>query len=367
MTGTDADGGEDGSTGVTDPETDGRSPAVPDAQGGHSGVPAVVDEVGETGSEAFQALGNEQRLAVLQRLLEGENDADPVTPFSALQDAADADSSAGFAYHLRQLTGRYVRKVGDGDDEGYVLTYAGRKVARAVAAGTYSESVDLAPVPLEDPCPHCGDPALVARCADNVVGIACGACERPVLSLPFPPRGYTERPPEDVPRAFDRYHRHRLALLRDGVCPECAGDVAATVERPVLDGDAPADATDPDRRVPGVPTGDDARSGPSDGGATRPADRLQAAFECATCGHGVRTPITLALLFHPAVVAFYRDHGVDLDDRPLWSVGPEWRESLLSEDPWAVVVSTRLDDQLLELYVDGSLRVVDHRRTAVED
>jgi DNA-binding transcriptional ArsR family regulator len=342
MTGTDADDADaEAGAGVADPPERREGPApgtVLDAE-----APAPIDP------DAFQALGNETRLSVLRHLLDREDEGRPVTAFSALQEATGADSSAGFAYHLRQLTDRYVRKVDREDEDGYALTYAGRKVARAVAAGTYTDSVDFAPVPLADPCPHCGADGLLARAADNVVGIACEECGRPVLSLPFPPQGHRDRPAEAIPRAFDRHHRHRLSMLREGVCPECAGQVEAVVESPPV----PVDAGDADD--PGVPAPDDA-----------PADRLQAAFECSACGHGIRTPVTLALLSHPAVIAFHHDHGIDVRERPLWNVGGEWRESLLSTDPWAVVVSAELDGEVLELYVDRSLEVVDTRRIAVE-
>lgn len=307
-------------------DTDGRGPDA-----GSAGEPA------DAAPDAFQALGDEARLSTLTVLL-GEDE--PV-PFSELRAATGVDPSARFAYHLRQLAGQYVRKVDDGDRAGYRLTYAGRKVARAVTAGTYTDSVDLEGVELAADCPHCGVADLTARTEDNVVGVACEACERPVLSLPFPPRGHRDRDPADVPAAFDSHHRHRLALLREGVCPECSGRVAGRVETP------------PDE------TG--GASG-TDDGETTPAERVLAVFECVTCGHGVRTPVTLSLLSHPAVVAFYHDHGEDVRERPLWNVGSEWREAVVSREPLAVVVSTRLDDELLELYVGGDASVVEHRR-----
>jgi hypothetical protein len=48
--------------------------------------------------------------------------------------------------------------------------------------------------------------------------------------------------------------------------------------------------------------------------------------------------VTAGVLDHPAVVSFYCDHGADVSDRPLWNVGPEWRERLVSTDPWCVLV-----------------------------
>jgi hypothetical protein len=345
---TDADGSGTEATGFADDRVGDAPATTPDVES--TGDRERVDP------DAFQALGNETRLAVLRHLLDREDGGTPVTTFSELQGATDADSSAGFAYHLRQLTDRYVRKV-DHEDDGYALTFAGRKVARAVAAGTYTESVDFSPVPLTEPCPHCGETGLLARSVDNVVGVACEECDRPVLSLPFPPQGHRDRPPEAIPRAFDRHHRHRLSSLREGICPECAGSVTATVESPPV----PVEAADaPGGDAPGAPTPGEAGTG------EHPPNRLRVDFECGACGHGVRTPVTLSLLSHPAVVAFYHDHGIDVRERPLWNVGGEWRESLVSSDPWVVVVSTELDGELLELYVDRSATVVDSRRTTPE-
>jgi len=287
--------------------------------------------------DAFQALGNEVRLGILRALFERE----PPVSFSALHEASSVEESAGFAYHLRQLTGRYVRAVGD--DEGYALTYAGREVARAVAAGTYTDSVAFDLERLPDPCPFCGAERLRATCTDNVLDVHCEACTRPVLSLPFPPGGYRDREPNAVPQAFDAHHRHRFSLLREGVCPECAGTVTGRVEsvqRPVGDGE----------------------TSESDGD-----DAVQATFACDACGYEARSPIALTLLTHPAVVGLFHDHGIDLRNRPIWNVGEEFRETVVSRDPLAVVVSVRVEGDLLELFVDGRAEVVDYRTGTVGD
>lgn len=89
-------------------------------------------------SEAFGALASEVRVAVLVESLAAERaDEDPLT-FSELQEAAGVEESAGFAYHLRQLSGHFLREAGEGDGEGYVLTPAGRRAARAIVAGTFA-------------------------------------------------------------------------------------------------------------------------------------------------------------------------------------------------------------------------------------
>lgn len=86
-------------------------------------------------SEQFQTLAHEVRITVLVELLAAEvADTIPVS-FSRLQTAAGADSSAGFAYHLRQLTGQYVTQT----EAGYVLTPAGRQIARMVIDGNVAD------------------------------------------------------------------------------------------------------------------------------------------------------------------------------------------------------------------------------------
>lgn len=89
-------------------------------------------------SEAFQTLASEVRIAVLVELLAAERAGEQPLPFSQLQSAAGSDSSAGFAYHLRQLSEHFVRQ----HDSGYVLTDAGRRAAEAVVSGTFTGGGD---------------------------------------------------------------------------------------------------------------------------------------------------------------------------------------------------------------------------------
>jgi hypothetical protein len=282
-------------------------------------------------SDAFQALAGEPRTAVLRALADDE----PVR-FADLHAATDVDTSAGFAYHLRQLDGQFVRQR---EDEAYELTTAGRAAVRAIESGAFTERVDRDRVELAENCPFCGVAALAAGVADSVTRIACEACDASILDLALPPSGYAARDAEDVPAAIDAYHRRRIETFAEGLCADCGAPVSAAIE--------PA-ATAPD-----------AANGPaeSDDGL-----RVQAAFDCSACGTDLRCPIALTVLDHPAVVAFFHDHGLDVRERPLWNVGPEWSERVLSRDPWCVVVRVALGGDLLEFYVAGDGRVVDHRR-----
>jgi len=120
-----------------------RQSEWPDATRDVVGTPSVeVPERGEwrsrtdpAPSDAFGALASEVRVTVLVELLAAERaDEDPLT-FSELHAATNVDESAGFAYHLRQLNGHFLRTV---DESGYVLTPAGRRAARAVVSGAFT-------------------------------------------------------------------------------------------------------------------------------------------------------------------------------------------------------------------------------------
>ena len=304
----------------------------------------------DAASEAFKLLANETRVGVVRALFDTTDGH--VTPtsrtFTELYEASGESTTAGFAYHLRQLVGHYLTKEeGEGDDpDTYSLTYAGLQVARGVAAGTYTESVDRDPVSLPEPCPFCADAALELRVRDNVTTVACVACDRDVLSLPFPPGGFRSHDEASLPRAFDTHHRHRISLMADGNCPECGGAVDGRVD--LVGGDSEGEgAEEPDEET-GSPL-------------------ARASLDCGTCGYALRCPVTVAVLDHPAVVAFAHDHGAALDDRPIWNVGPEWAERVVSTDPLAVRVTLELDDELLSLFVGRDLTVGHESRRPLDE
>ena len=317
----------------------------------------TVNEAGDgyagpgTASDAFKPLGNETRVAVLRAMFETEEGhLRPTTrTFSELFEATGESTTAGFAYHLRQLVGPYLRKR---DDEAYELTYAGLQVGRGLAAGTYTESVDRDAVELGESCPLCEAADLSLRATDNVATVGCDACDRELLALPFPPGGFRSHEADSLPAAFDRHHRHRIGLMADGNCPECGGRVEGCVDL----------------------AGDDASRGEAEDGAGDEDDedgetppRAPASLDCAACGYALGCPVTLTTLAHPAVVSFFHDHGVDLRDRPIWNVGPEWHERVVSVDPLAVRVSATLDGETFALYVGRDLTVVHADRAGGDD
>ena len=296
-------------------------------------------------SDAFQAVGNEVRTGILSTMLDRTDGDEPSPPsFTELFEASSVDTTAGFAYHLDELVGPYLERT----DDGYVFTYAGERIAREIAAGSYTDSVHRESIPVDDPCPFCASGALAGTVRDNVVTIACGDCDRAVLRMGFPPGGFDAHG-DALTDAFDRHHRARIAQFRDGVCPACAGQVTADVES--LDGnDRPA-------------TVDDAEETTS---ATANVEPVQAVLACERCGDELRCPVSLTLLDHPEVVSLFRDHDRSIRERPLWNVGAEWTETPIASDPTLVHVGITLDDERLDCYVDGSMSVVTTNRTSLD-
>ena len=123
-------------------------------------------------AEAFSLLGEDRRLEIIVTLDEATTDR---VPFSELQDRVDIEDSGQFNYHLSQLVGHFVSKT----DEGYALTAAGERFARAVAAGLYTDSPVLAPFGVGGTCNSCGEAALDASYAEEQFTIACSDCGEP--------------------------------------------------------------------------------------------------------------------------------------------------------------------------------------------
>jgi hypothetical protein len=284
-------------------------------------------------SDAFEALGNEIRIATIRALADTDRDAGELEAplqFSDLQTAVGASTSAGFAYHLRKLSDHYVEKT----EQGYRLTSAGQRVARAITAGTYTERTDLDPITISGSCPLCQRSTLTARCVDNTLAIECECLDAPIAHLSLPPGSQHRSIDEDLLETFDRYHRSRIALLTDGICTECMSPVTATIDR------VPAPRTDAST--------EDRES---------EATRAQLHLNCAGCDVEMYSPVVFAVVEHPAVIGFFDTHGIDIRERPLWNLGEEWSETILSEKPWCVRVSVRCDDDRLDLLVGEGMTV----------
>jgi hypothetical protein len=276
-------------------------------------------------ADAFALVGNETRLGILEALWRA--DEEPVR-FSALNDAVGMRDSAQFNYHLGKLTDQYVRKT----DDGYELRNAGAKIVRAVLAGSFNEHPELDPFTIDDGCTRCGEP-LVASYDDEMLALDCPDCGRAHGEYSFPPGGLHDRTNEEVLDAFDQRVRHLHCLAKDGVCPECSGRMRTEI---------------------------------SNEGECCLGVGLRADHVCEQCDHSLCSAIGLSLLDRSPVVAFYRDHGIDLGETPYWRL--DWcvsddHTTVRSTDPWELEIDLVLGDERLRATLDGDLSLVDTRRT----
>ncbi|MFC7240029.1 ArsR family transcriptional regulator [Saliphagus sp. GCM10025317] len=277
-------------------------------------------------AEAFALIGNETRLSILEALWAA--DERPVA-FSDLRRAVDMRDSAQFNYHLQKLSGQFVVQ----RDGGYDFKHAGEKVVRSVIAGTFNEHPDLDPFPVQGGCVTCGGP-LQGVYDDERLAIECADCGQRHGEYSFPPGGLADRTHEEVAEAFDNRVRHLHCLAADGVCPECSGRMETHVVE--------------------------------EGACCLGVD-VRVDHECVQCGHTLCSAAGLRLLDHSAVVTFHRERGINLDERPYWTlpwcVSDEFTR-VVSRDPYRLevrmpagedVMTVRLDDDLdvLETSVDS--------------
>ncbi|MFC7154901.1 ArsR family transcriptional regulator [Halomarina halobia] len=278
-------------------------------------------------AEAFSIVANETRLSILEALWRAEER--PVR-FSRLREMVGMRDSARFNYHLGKLTDQFVLRT----DDGYDLRHAGTKVVQAVLAGSFNEHPHVEPFPVEGSCLWC-DGTLEARYDDEMLAIVCADCERRHGRYSFPPGGLNDRTTEEIARAFDQRVRHLHCLAADGVCPECSGRMRTVL---VSEGDCCL------------------------------GDGLRADHVCEQCNHRLCSAVGLRLLDQSDVVAFHRDHGIDLGLTPYWTL--DWCVSdeavtVLDTDSWRVEVAITLDGETLRVTMDEDLVVREVRHEAV--
>lgn len=272
-------------------------------------------------AEAFQRIANETRLEILEALAAAE---DRPISFSDLRHAVGMRDSAQFNYHLQRLVGHYVEHT----EAGYDFKHAGEKVIRAVLAGSFTDQPSIEPFPVDGACISCGG-HLLACYHDEQMSIDCSECGHRHGRYPFPPGGLADRTTAEIANAFANRVKHLHCLAADGVCPECGGRMTTDI---IEDKDC----------CLGV--------------------ELHVDHTCDRCGHSLCSAPGLRLLDHSAVVAYHRERGVRLDERPYWTIGwcvSDRYATVLERDPYRIAVSMPLGDDELTVELDDALGVVD--------
>ncbi|MFW6152936.1 MAG: DUF7351 domain-containing protein, partial [Halobacteriota archaeon] len=82
---------------------------------------------------------------------------------------------------------------------------------------------------------------------------------------------------------------------------------------------------------------------------------------CRQCGHELCSAPGLRLLDHSAVVAFYRERGVKLDERPYWTLPwcvSDAYNAISSREPLRIEVRIPVGTDELLVTMDASLNVI---------
>jgi DNA-binding transcriptional ArsR family regulator len=299
------------------------------------------------GKEAFKLLSDETRLGVLQTLWEVQHPSDP-TPmrFSELRERLDVDDPGRLNYHLDKLRETFIRRT----DAGYELRESGKRIVRVLVSGTAVSDPEIAPVEVDVDCWYCGgQPEWSYR--DGCRYLECTACDARcvesfspgvISKTEFPPSGLLDRTPNEINDADRIWSAHRRASVMDGVCPECAG------EMPVAAVDVCADH-DPDW--------EDFQYC----GACGSIFEMLVTHVCESCRYRWRLPTRFYPSRHPAVTAFYYEHGVDFD--LAWFEQRElllaYEQEVVSDDPLRIAITIPLEGDELRLTFDDAMDVVD--------
>jgi DNA-binding transcriptional ArsR family regulator len=274
-------------------------------------------------SDAFAALGDETRVAILEALVDArrEDPDNPELSFSALRERVGVADSGRFNYHLGKLRGRFV----EGTADGYELTNAGCVIVGAILAGTYDTHVDREPERLADTCPVC-ESTLVAEYVDGGLTVECEN-EHTVMASPVPPASATDRSTTELVAFASRTVYSMFDLLAGGICTECYGRVDREIREP------------------------------SDGEVVDYVFRTT----CERCGYVTTSAAAAAVLRDPAFVAFCEQHGVDVDEHLPWTL-PGMTEGAVESagmDPPRFELRVALDGDVLAMTLDDTGEVVD--------
>lgn len=169
-------------------------------------------------AEVFSLLGDDVRIEIIMVL---DDAVEERVAFSELHDRVGLDDSGQFNYHLSKLVGHFVSK----SDAGYQLTAAGDRLARAIAAGLYTDSPELEPFDVDGTCRECTQETLQASYADERFTITCRECDHQLLRVSAPPSLVRGRNPTEALDAFEEWSFSQVEQAYNDICPSCGGPV----------------------------------------------------------------------------------------------------------------------------------------------
>ncbi len=313
----------------------------------HEGIPP---------EEAFELLGHETRLAILDALWEASRlsnarehedpsvwyPASDAVSFTDLRKRVGMRDGSQFNYHLKKLVGRFVHET----DEGYVLDRNGQRIVSIIRAEEFTDEVVFDGVPVDAPCPLCNGAVVLESGANRTLDFTfwrCTECDglRRVPGMPpgilgildsLAPGGFRDRTPGEIVKALVTWTIHRQTMAVQGVCPDCTGQVSTSLVH-CGDHDGDGHVCDACGTVFGV--------------------RFHST--CDRCHLRWVIPSEQHVLTHPTVRVFYREHGYEPKgiDFPLVRAETIADQEVLSEDPITVRTTVEIDGNSLDVIIDG--------------
>lgn len=325
-----------------------------DADAAASPLERLAGTVGEPTIDAFDILANDTRMAIILVLWEAKDPGPPLTepsaaavPFSELRERVGIQDPGQFNYHLDKLRGTFVEST----DDGYTLTTAAEQVLSAVLAGTLADQPSFENEPIDADCNRCGAPVVVDY-REGAIIERCSSCEGMwgvpddppgMLAKRFlPPVGLKNRTPQEFHRTGNTWTRHRLFSMIEGVCPDCSGTVTTTIT--VCDDHGATDGTICDHC----------------GGLYE----VHTLFVCDICKSEWWVPAHAPIFTDVAVTSFLYEHGLDVnelyDTSSTEKLGDVIERAVVrSEDPLELVVTVAVDNDRIEVILDGNARVTE--------
>lgn len=325
-----------------------------------SPLEAAAGAAGPHAVDAFKLLSDETRLAILLALWEAYDPhaEDNSVPFSKLYDRVAVRDSANFTYHLNKLVGHYVEDT----DDGYQLRNSGMQIVRTVIAGSGLEDRRLPRTEIPRSCDHCSAPVelsyederlyqICTECEGNIGPESTEQAPEGTLTVydNFNPAGLVHRTPEEVFVAGTIEYMRTVTLLIRGVCPECSGPIEESLNVCESHGASPGELCST--------CGTSMRGG---------WNEARVSYTCSVCKRNGSYPAWVAVYDHPAIIAFYYEHGLEttygLDDPEV--CGRIWNhlkmeQTLVSEDPVRIRVTASYEGEDLHLSLDDTLEVID--------
>jgi DNA-binding transcriptional ArsR family regulator len=286
---------------------------------------------GETDADPFATLGNETRIRIVDALYEytATTDLADGLAYSDLRERAGVEDKGNFNYHLDVLRDQFVEK----REEEYQLTFAGFEIAKALRAGAWADHEPRGPVVIESESALVDGSPLCASYEGSLVSVHAPDAD-PIFSIAVRPAGAAHHRIDDLVDVMATLLEEAITKTQQGVCPYCQ---------------AP-----PERRV-----------------TQREGARWQYCLvaTCSECGPLFEVPIGAAVVRHPAVIAFYWEHGMDARTRRVWDLAPFGDDAVRAyqDDPLRLRLAIELNDATLELVLDGSGQVVETERRAANE